>query len=104
MLRLSGCQKAVTVNALIAPFLLLQDATFHGDGEIIDEGRLLVSEGVKRVPNYSPELTYYGVDLLYKSQKLPELCQNRQCFGRMDTLHYAYPATGRIIPCYARTR
>lgn len=23
-------QKAVTVNALIAPFLLLQDATFHG--------------------------------------------------------------------------
>ena len=42
--------------------------------EIIDEVKLLVSEGVKEFQIIAQELTYYGVDL-YKSQKLPELIE-----------------------------
>ena len=60
--------------------------------EIIDEVKLLVSQGVKEFQIIAQELTYYGVDL-YKSQKLPELIERiAQVPGvKWIRLHYAYP-------------
>ena len=60
--------------------------------EIIDEVKLLVSQGVKEFQIIAQELTYYGVDL-YKSQKLPELIEKiAQIPGvEWSRLHYAYP-------------
>ena len=61
--------------------------------EIIDEVKLLVSEGVKEFQIIAQELTYYGVDL-YKSQKLPELIERIANVPGVKwiRLHYAYPA------------
>lgn len=61
--------------------------------EIIDEVKLLVSEGVKEFQIIAQELTYYGVDL-YKSQKLPELIERIANVPGVEwiRLHYAYPA------------
>ena len=61
--------------------------------EILDEVRLLVSEGVKEFQVIAQELTYYGVDL-YKKQMLPQLIeQMAQIPGvKWIRLHYAYPA------------
>ena len=60
--------------------------------EIIDEVKLLVSEGVKEFQLIAQELTYYGVDL-YKSQKLPELIERIAQVPGVEwiRLHYAYP-------------
>lgn len=61
--------------------------------EILDEVKLLVSEGVKEFQVIAQELTYYGIDL-YKRQMLPELIDRMaQIPGvRWIRLHYAYPA------------
>ena len=60
--------------------------------EIIDEVKLLVSQGVKEFQIIAQELTYYGVDL-YKSQKLPELIEKIAQIPGVEwiRLHYAYP-------------
>ena len=60
--------------------------------EIIDEVKLLVSQGVKEFQIIAQELTYYGVDL-YKSQKLPELIEKIDQVTGVEwiRLHYAYP-------------
>ena len=60
--------------------------------EIIDEVKLLVSQGVKEFQVIAQELTYYGVDL-YKSQKLPELIEKISQVPGVEwiRLHYAYP-------------
>ena len=60
--------------------------------EIIDEMKLLVSQGVKEFQIIAQELTYYGVDL-YKSQKLPELIEKIAQVPGVEwiRLHYAYP-------------
>ena len=60
--------------------------------EIIDEVKLLVSQGVKELQISAQELTYYGVDL-YKSQKLPELIEKIAQVPGVEwiRLHYAYP-------------
>ena len=61
--------------------------------EILDEVRLLVSEGVKEFQVIAQELTYYGVDL-YKKQMLPELIEQMAAIPGVEwiRLHYAYPA------------
>ena len=61
--------------------------------EILDEVRLLVSEGVKEFQVIAQELTYYGVDL-YKKQMLPELIEQMVHIPGVEwiRLHYAYPA------------
>ena len=61
--------------------------------EIIEEVRILVSQGVKEFQFIAQELTYYGVDL-YKTQKLPELIENVAQIPGVEwiRLHYAYPA------------
>lgn len=61
--------------------------------EILDEVRLLVSEGVKEFQVIAQELTYYGVDL-YQKQMLPELVERiAEIPGvKWIRLHYAYPA------------
>lgn len=61
--------------------------------EILDEVRLLVSEGVKEFQVIAQELTYYGVDL-YKKQMLPELIDAMAKIPGVEwiRLHYAYPA------------
>lgn len=61
--------------------------------EILDEVRLLVSEGVKEFQVIAQELTYYGVDL-YKKQMLPELIEAMAKIPGVEwiRLHYAYPA------------
>lgn len=61
--------------------------------EILDEVRLLVSEGVKEFQVIAQELTYYGVDL-YKKQMLPELIDQMAKIPGVEwiRLHYAYPA------------
>ena len=60
--------------------------------EIINEVKLLVSQGVKEFQIIAQELTYYGVDL-YKSQKLPELIEKIAQIPGVEwiRLHYAYP-------------
>ena len=60
--------------------------------EIINEVKLLVSQGVKEFQIIAQELTYYGVDL-YKSQKLPELIERIAQVPGVEwiRLHYAYP-------------
>ena len=60
--------------------------------EIIDEVKLLVSQGVKEFQIIAQELTYYGVDL-YKSQKLPELIEKIAQVPGVEwiRLHYTYP-------------
>ena len=60
--------------------------------EIIDEVKLLVSQGVKEFQIIAQELTYYGIDL-YKSQKLPELIEKIAQVPDVEwiRLHYAYP-------------
>ncbi len=61
--------------------------------EILEEVRLLVSEGVKEFQVIAQELTYYGVDL-YHEQKLPELIERMAEIPGVEwiRLHYAYPA------------
>ena len=61
--------------------------------EILDEVRLLVSQGVKEFQVIAQELTYYGVDL-YKKQMLPELIDRMAKIQGVEwiRLHYAYPA------------
>ena len=61
--------------------------------EILDEVRMLVSEGVKEFQVIAQELTYYGVDL-YKKQMLPELIDRMAKIPGVEwiRLHYAYPA------------
>lgn len=61
--------------------------------EILDEVKLLVSEGVKEFQVIAQELTYYGVDL-YKKQMLPELIDAMVKSPGVEwiRLHYAYPA------------
>ena len=61
--------------------------------EILDEVRLLVSQGVKEFQVIAQELTYYGVDL-YKKQMLPELIEKMAEIPGVEwiRLHYAYPA------------
>ncbi|WP_300789565.1 30S ribosomal protein S12 methylthiotransferase RimO [uncultured Bacteroides sp.] len=61
--------------------------------EILDEVKLLVSEGVKEFQVIAQELTYYGVDL-YKKQMLPELIDAMVKIPGVEwiRLHYAYPA------------
>ncbi len=61
--------------------------------EILDEVRLLVSEGVKEFQVIAQELTYYGIDL-YKKQMLPELIERMAEIPGVEwiRLHYAYPA------------
>lgn len=60
--------------------------------EIIEEVKLLVSQGVKEFQVIAQELTYYGVDL-YKSPKLPELIEKIALVPGVEwiRLHYAYP-------------
>lgn len=61
--------------------------------EILNEVKLLVSEGVKEFQVIAQELTYYGVDL-YKTQKLPELIEKIAEIPGVEwiRLHYAYPS------------
>lgn len=61
--------------------------------EILDEVKLLVSQGVKEFQVIAQELTYYGVDL-YKKQTLPELVERIADIPGVEwiRLHYAYPA------------
>lgn len=61
--------------------------------EIVEEVKILVSEGVKEFQIIAQELTYYGVDL-YKTQKLPELIERIAEIPGVEwiRLHYAYPA------------
>lgn len=61
--------------------------------EILDEVRLLVSQGVKEFQVIAQELTYYGVDL-YKKQMLPELIDRMAKIPGVEwiRLHYAYPS------------
>lgn len=60
--------------------------------EILDEVRMLVSQGVKEFQVIAQELTYYGVDL-YKRQALPELIERMADIPGVEwiRLHYAYP-------------
>ena len=61
--------------------------------EILDEVRLLVSEGVKEFQVIAQELTYSGVDL-YQKQMLPELIEQMAHIPGVEwiRLQYAYPA------------
>ena len=60
--------------------------------EILDEVRMLVTQGVKEFQVIAQELTYYGVDL-YKRQALPELIERMAEIPGVEwiRLHYAYP-------------
>ena len=60
--------------------------------EIIDEVRLLVSQGVKEFQVIAQELTYYGVDL-YKKRMIAELVDAIAAVPGVEwiRLHYAYP-------------
>lgn len=60
--------------------------------EILDEVKLLVSQGVKEFNIIAQELTYYGIDL-YKKQMLPALIEQMAQIPGVEwiRLHYAYP-------------
>ena len=60
--------------------------------EILDEVRLLVSQGVKEFQVIAQELTYYGLDL-YGQQKIAELVEQIADIPGVEwiRLHYAYP-------------
>ena len=60
--------------------------------EILDEVKLLVSEGVKEFQVIAQELTYYGIDL-YKKQMLPTLIEEIAKIPGVEwiRLHYGYP-------------
>lgn len=61
--------------------------------EILDEVRLLVSQGVKEFQVIAQELTYYGVDL-YGKQMIASLVEQIAAIPGVEwiRLHYAYPA------------
>ncbi|MCF0197900.1 MAG: 30S ribosomal protein S12 methylthiotransferase RimO [Bacteroidaceae bacterium] len=61
--------------------------------EILEEVRLLVSQGVREFQVIAQELTFYGVDL-YKQRKIAELIENMALIPGVEwiRLHYAYPA------------
>jgi ribosomal protein S12 methylthiotransferase len=60
--------------------------------EILDEVRLLVSQGTKEFQAIAQELTYYGVDL-YGEQRIAELIERMADIEGVEwiRLHYAYP-------------
>lgn len=60
--------------------------------EILDEVKLLVSEGVKEFQIIAQELTYYGLDL-YKKRSIAELVDKMAEIEGVEwiRLHYAYP-------------
>lgn len=60
--------------------------------EILDEVRVLVSQGVKEFQVIAQELTYYGLDL-YKQRKIAELVDKMAEIEGVEwiRLHYAYP-------------
>jgi ribosomal protein S12 methylthiotransferase len=60
--------------------------------EILDEVRLLVSQGVKEFQVIAQELTYYGVDL-YGKRRIAELVEKIADIPGVEwiRLHYAYP-------------
>ena len=61
--------------------------------EIVDEVKLLVSEGVKEFQIIAQDLSYYGLDL-YKELKLAELIELISDVPGVEwiRLHYAYPS------------
>ncbi len=61
--------------------------------EIVEEVRLLVSEGVKEFQIIAQDLSYYGQDL-YKELKLAELIERISDVPGVEwiRLHYAYPS------------
>ena len=60
--------------------------------EIVEEVRLLVSQGVTEIQLIAQDLTYYGVDL-YKKQSIAELVERISDVEglRWVRLHYGYP-------------
>lgn len=60
--------------------------------EILEEVRLLVSQGVKEFQLIAQELTYYGMDIC-KKQMLPELVERIADIPGVEwvRLHYGYP-------------
>ena len=60
--------------------------------EILDEVRLLVSQGVKEFQVIAQELTYYGLDL-YGERRIAELVERMAAIDGVEwiRLHYAYP-------------
>ena len=84
-----GCDRSCAYCAIP---IITGKHTSRPMAEIIDEVKLLVSEGVKEFQIIAQELTYYGVDL-YKSQKLPELIEKIAQVPGVEwiRLHYAYP-------------
>ena len=84
-----GCDRSCAYCAIP---IITGKHTSRPMAEIIDEVKLLVSEGVKEFQIIAQELTYYGVDL-YKSQKLPELIERIAQVPGVEwiRLHYAYP-------------
>ena len=61
--------------------------------DIVEEVRILVSEGVKEFQIIAQDLSYYGLDL-YKEMKLAELIERISDVPGVEwiRLHYAYPA------------
>lgn len=61
-------------------------------GDILDEVKYLVKNGVKEFQIIAQELTYYGIDL-YQKQRLPELIERMAEIPGVEwiRLHYAYP-------------
>ena len=61
--------------------------------EIVEEVRILVSEGVKEFQIIAQDLSYYGLDL-YKELKLAELIERISDVPGVEwiRLHYAYPS------------
>jgi len=84
-----GCDRSCAYCAI--PIITGKHISRPMEG-IIDEVKLLVSQGVKEFQIIAQELTYYGVDL-YKSQKLPELIEKIAQVPGVEwiRLHYAYP-------------
>lgn len=60
--------------------------------EIVDEVRLLVSQGVSEIQLIAQDLTYYGIDL-YKKQSIAELVERISDVEGVKwlRLHYGYP-------------